>query len=311
MAWDRLQFGSITIRFRGTSQPASENLWTAHPSRRRRANRPDEGEYHPLRLAPRAMFTLDLLSACGARGKLADMFAKRLSEQFSPVQVVRRMIYPVSFLLFKVGEIDYSVGITRKRPRGPQKGEWFVRIDPVDAASGIKNSTIDEQRTYARDLRLICDEIHAVLATTPGISRLRWFFEGWDVKKPGVRTPAELPWHADFSESRLAPHLSERRSMSRVGRVIALMQRHPLLCTIFGHVIVVGRLLGIMIGSVGIYLSLRFVVGLAYGARIANLWLSGLIGLACIVIGVFSLTVLMPVYRVQRTTNSTPDNRST
>jgi hypothetical protein len=194
------------------------------------------------------MFALDPAPVLGARGKLADMFARRLSEQFGPIQVIRRVIYPVAFLVFKVGGVDYSVGITRRRHRRPRKGEWYVLIDPLDAASAVTNPTIDEQRTYARDLRLIIDEIHAVLSTAPGVTRLRWFFEGWDVKKPGVQTPQELSWQAGFTESRPAT-ASEYRSMSfsRVGsprleRVLSLMQRHPHLYHLLGHVIVFGRL---------------------------------------------------------------------
>jgi hypothetical protein len=316
MAWDHQ---SISVGFRGVSQRASDNLWTAYANlKRRRPNRSDGSETPPLRLAPRAMFTLDLLPALGARGKLADMFARRLSEQFGPIQVIRRVIHPVAFLAFKVGGVDYGVGITRRRHREPRKGEWYVLVDPLDAASGVTDPTIDERRTYARDLRLISVEIHAVLSTAPGVTRLRWFFEGWDVKKPGVQTPPELPWQAGFPESRPAGDASEYRSMSLTrggsptrGRVLALMQRHPFLQPLLGHVIVFGRLLGIMMALVGIYLSMRLLVGLTYGVGLAHLWLGGLIGVVCIVGGVCAFNMLMPVYTVQRTTNRTSHDQRT
>ncbi len=314
MAWDHQ---SITVRFRGVSQRASDNLWTAYANRKwRRPSRSDGSETPPLRLAPRAMFTLDAPPALGARGKLADMFARRLSERFGPIRVVRRVIYPVAFLAFKVGGVDYSVGITRRRHRGPRKGEWYVLIDPLDAASGVTNPTIDEQRTYARDLRLVSDEIHAVLSTAPGVARLRWFFEGWDVEKPGVATPPELPWQAGVPEARPAADTSECRSVShggspRLGRVLALMQQRPFLYTLFGLVIAFGRLLGIMMAVVGIYLSMRLLVGLTYGVGLAHLWLSGLIGVVCIVGGVCAFNMLMPVYTVQRTTNCAPPDQRT
>ncbi len=290
MAWD---YQSITVRFRGILQRASDNLWVAYANRkRRRLDRSDTGETRPLRLAPRAMFTLDPLPALGARGNLADTFARRLSEPFGPIQVIRRVIYPVAFLALKIGGIDYSVGITRRRHRGSRKGEWYVLIDPLDAASGVKNPTADEQRTYARDLRLISDEIHAVLSTAPGVTRLRWFFEGWDVKKPGVQTPSELSWQAGVLESRVAADGTECRSMSFphggspwLQRALAFMQRHPFLIALLGHAIVFGRLLGIMTVVIGIYLSMRLLVGMSYGVGLAHLWLSGLTGVACIVGG--------------------------
>jgi len=316
VAWER---GSISVRFRGISQRASENLWTAYANRRRsRHNRSDGGENPRLRLAPRAMFTLDPLPALGARGKLADMFARRLSDQFAPIQFVRRMIYPVAFQAFKVAEVNYSVGISRRRLRAPCKGEWYISIDYVDAASGITNPTTDEQWAYARDLRLISDEIHAVLSTAPGVTRLRWFFEGWDAKKPGVRTPAELPWQAAFRESCAAADDLERRSTPsskggspRLGRVIALAERHPSHYTLLGHVIIFSRLLSIMVAAMGIYLSMRLLVGLTYGVGLANLWVSGLIGVVCIVVGISTLRLLMPFYTVQRTTNRAPHDQRT
>lgn len=303
MAWDHQ---SITVRFRGVSQRASDNLWIAYPDRkRRRPNRSDGSGPPPVHLAPRAMFTLDALPALGARRKLADMFARRLSEQFGPIQVLRRVIYPVAFLAFKVSGVDYSVGITR-RHRGPRKGEWYVLIDPLDSASGVTNPTVDEQRTYARDLRRISDEIHAVLSTAPGVTRLRWFFEGWDVKKPGVQTPPELPWQASVSRSMSYSH----GGSPRLARVLALMQRHPFLHTLLGVIIVFGRLLGIMVALVGIYLSMRLLVGLTYGVGLTHLWLSGLIGVVCIVGGVCVFNMMMPIYTVQRTTNRAPHQRT-
>jgi hypothetical protein len=57
-----------------------------------------------------------------------------------------------------------------------------------------------EQERYAKDLMVISNEVHAVLTRTPGVTRLRWWFLGWDVSKPGVRTPAELPWHAQVQQ---------------------------------------------------------------------------------------------------------------
>jgi hypothetical protein len=66
-----------------------------------------------------------------------------------------------------------------------------------------------------------------------------------------------------------------------------------------------------MIAAVGIYLSMRLLVGLTYGVGLANLWLSGLIGVVCIVAGVSAFNILMPVYTVQRSMNSAPHDQRT
>jgi hypothetical protein len=96
-----------------------------------------------------------------------------------------------------------------------------------------------------------------------------------------------------------------------LGRILALMQRQPFLYTLLGHVTVFGRLLGIMIATAGIYLSIRLLVGLTLGVDLANLWLSGLIGVVCTVVGVCALNILMPIYTVQGTTNRAPHDQRT
>jgi hypothetical protein len=66
-----------------------------------------------------------------------------------------------------------------------------------------------------------------------------------------------------------------------------------------------------MTALVGIYLSMRLLVGLTYGVGLAHLWLSGLIGVVCIAGGVCAFNMLMPVYTVQRTTNRAPHDQRT
>lgn len=74
---------------------------------------------------------------------------------------------------------------------------WQILISPYRFRSPAVCFPEDEQERYAKDFMAISKEIHAVLARTPGIARLRWWFVGWDVNQPGVRTPAELPWRLD------------------------------------------------------------------------------------------------------------------
>jgi hypothetical protein len=118
-----------------------------------------------------------------------------------PVRAIGRWIFPVSLLKITLPAGDFSVGIARRRRKGPNYGTWSISIDPVigRVPGNISN---EEQRKRAKDLMLISEEIHALLADIPGVTGLRWFFEGWDNKTPGVRTPADLPWHVDIPELR-------------------------------------------------------------------------------------------------------------
>ena len=77
---------------------------------------------------------------------------------------------------------------------------WEIMINPSRFSVLSERFPEDEQERYANDLMIISNEVHAVLARTPGITRLRWWFVGWDVNQTGVRTPAELPWRVDAQE---------------------------------------------------------------------------------------------------------------
>lgn len=149
---------------------------------------------------PRVSFNLELLPARGARKELARRFEQHLSKHFGPVRT-RRLLFPIYLLILKLSSGDFAVGIARRRRWGPDYRAWYIAIDP--ARGNVPN---EEQRKHAKDLILISDEIHALLSGIPEITRLRWYFDGWDNKTPGVRTPAELPWHLDIPELRRAQH---------------------------------------------------------------------------------------------------------
>jgi hypothetical protein len=141
---------------------------------------------------PRVVFNLELLPARGARKELTTRLEQHLSKHLGPVRAIGRWIFPVSLLKVTLAAGFFSVGIARRRRKGPNYGAWSISIDPV-IGRVPGNTSIEEQSRYAKDLKLISDEIHTLLANIPEVTRLRWFFEGWDNKTPGVRSPADLP----------------------------------------------------------------------------------------------------------------------
>jgi hypothetical protein len=74
---------------------------------------------------------------------------------------------------------------------------WQISINPPGFPAPAKRFPDDEQERYAKDLLVISNEVHAVLTRTPGVAQLHWWFVGWDVNKPGVRRPVDLPWRED------------------------------------------------------------------------------------------------------------------
>lgn len=122
------------------------------------------------------------------------MLREHLSGTFGSVRPISRFLFPVSIMTLTANRDAFFVGIDKYRYSEPGMTEWYIAVDPTEHPLSIPKN---EEGKYAEDLMLISDEIHALLTNTPGVTRLCWFFPGWDVKKPGVLTPAELPWDVD------------------------------------------------------------------------------------------------------------------
>jgi len=148
---------------------------------------------------PRVVFNLELVPARGARKELTKKIERHLSKNVGQVRSIGRWIFPVSLLQITLAAGNFAVGIARRRRKGPDYGAWSISIDPV-IGRVPGNISSEEQRKCAKDLMLISDAIHALLTEIPGVTRLRWFFEGWNNKTPAVGSPADLPWHLDVPE---------------------------------------------------------------------------------------------------------------
>jgi hypothetical protein len=134
---------------------------------------------------------------------LARMMTRQLSKRFEHVRLYTGWI----FFRNSVVEVDlngekFIVVIRENKYPGNPARMWEIMINPYRFPIPGKRFREEEQERYANDLRLISNEVHAVLSRTPGVTRLRWWFFGWDISKPGVRTPAELPWRIEGPEMR-------------------------------------------------------------------------------------------------------------
>lgn len=164
-----------------------------------------------IRKLPRAVFGLELQPAGSVRQELADLLKGALSKRFGLVQVRYPFIqrfYRQSMLILSVNGKDVLVRVLRNESRQEQpeyQREWMVLVDRFSGPvwQVLKH---DSERGYESEFSAVSDEIHELLIKIPGITRLRWYFKGWDPKKPAVQTPAELPWQSDGSGAKTKPH---------------------------------------------------------------------------------------------------------
>lgn len=155
-----------------------------------------------IKRAPRVAFSLNIAPKWRARFDLSRFMTRQLSKRFGSIPLHPGFILGTSVLVVSLNGERFLIGICRVKYPGSTKKEWQIEINPSRFPVPSKRFPEAEQEKYANDLKIISNEIHAVLAKTPGVTRLRWFFVGWGFVKPGVRTPRELPWRMDVSEVR-------------------------------------------------------------------------------------------------------------
>jgi hypothetical protein len=160
--------------------------------------------------APRVGFGLEIVPKWRARVDLARMMTRQLSKRFGHIPLYPGYCFRNSVLVVTLNGEKFHLLVRQNKYPGNAVRMWEIMINPSRFSVLSEGSPEDEQERYAKDLMAISGEVHAVLARTPGITRLRWWFVGWDVNQPGVRTPAELPWRVDAPEQPDA----ENRKMS-------------------------------------------------------------------------------------------------
>lgn len=158
-----------------------------------------------IRQAPRVAFGFELHPTLPTRQELAALLKEALSKRFASVQARYPFIpylYRMSMLIVKDNEKEVLVTLFRDRFRRdlPEyQREWRVLVDRFTGPvwQVLKR---DSEQGHENALFAVSKEIHALLVTVPRITRIRWYFKGWDPAQPCVRTPAELPWPATVPE---------------------------------------------------------------------------------------------------------------
>lgn len=150
-----------------------------------------------MQRVPRVWFRLEPSPARGVRRELPQMLERHLSARFGSVRSFGLPLLPVSQLLLSADGKKFLVALAQEKRSGEGDRPWLLTINPFDYPVPKRDLPKDEEKRYSKGLILISDEIAALLSNTPAVIRQRWFFEGWG-GKPGVETPAELPWLADL-----------------------------------------------------------------------------------------------------------------
>jgi hypothetical protein len=160
----------------------------------------ETGQLH-TKWAPRVGFTLNLVPKWRARVDLAKMMTRQLSKRFGLIPLHAGYFFRASVLVVNLNGEKFLLGVREKTLTGTAAKFWEISINPSRFPFPGKRFPDDEQERYAKDLFVISKAVHEVLTRTAGVSQVRWWFVGWG-DKPGVRSPADLPWQLDSPEFR-------------------------------------------------------------------------------------------------------------
>ena len=148
-----------------------------------------------IKKAPRVGFSLNLVPRWRARVDLARVIARHLSKRFGRISVHPGYLFRASVLALMTNGEGFLLALRENRNPGNPARSWEILINPSRYPSPGKHFPNEEENKYAKDLLAVSTAVHAVHSEIAGVERLRWWFVGWEVNKPAVRTPGDLPWH--------------------------------------------------------------------------------------------------------------------
>ena len=139
--------------------------------------------------SPRACFKVAPDSKMNDGDELLSVLERDLSARFDSVRVIKRRFFlRVRTISLQAGEKSFLVSFIRNRF---DNNEWVLGVDQV--YESLVRCFMDRKlNAQSSELRMISHDIHVLLASTPGFSAIRWYFEGRRTQRSAVATPDEL-----------------------------------------------------------------------------------------------------------------------
>lgn len=123
--------------------------------------------------------------------ELSRVLESRLSSRFGSVRAVKIWFSAFWAVALQAEEKSFAVALDRNKYA---EDEWVLLAAPLDTPALLDRLRKRKPLADPPELRLICNEIHAAITATPGVSAVRWYFEGFNSQGAAVLTPNELSW---------------------------------------------------------------------------------------------------------------------
>ena len=76
----------------------------------------------------------------------------------------------------------------------PEELTWLLAVTPLGQPGLLARAFGRKPRDCGAELQSICTEVHRLLASTPNVTNVTWFFGGPPGAVPSVAKPEQLSW---------------------------------------------------------------------------------------------------------------------
>ena len=141
---------------------------------------------------PHAYFKFERGSTARVDDDLPQVLAHHLGIRLYSVRVRKTWLFGSWSVALQMGQKSYfRMFVARSKY---ENDEWVLLIGPLDIPPLRELLRGRKPVTYSPELVQTCQEVHASLIGISGVTRIRWYFEGFHSQSAAVATPDELPW---------------------------------------------------------------------------------------------------------------------
>ena len=140
---------------------------------------------------PHACFRVAPATTGDVAETVPRLVERHLRHRFDSVRLLQARFLPPMVAVLSSGAHSIAMVLGKNKH---EAGEWLLIVGPPDNPSPWPRLRRQKPDSNVVEIKRVCDTLHEVLIGLPGVSDVRWYFEGTRQQTPAVATPGELPW---------------------------------------------------------------------------------------------------------------------
>jgi hypothetical protein len=140
---------------------------------------------------PHVCFKIDRASNYGGSDVLPQALALQLRTRIESIQLKKTPLFGSSTIVMTAGQESFTAVMDRSKYGND---EWVLLIAPSSGPRLMSMLRPRKPHAVSSNLVQVCRLIHSSLGEIPGVTAVRWYFEGFRSQSAAVAQPDELPW---------------------------------------------------------------------------------------------------------------------